>query len=141
MINNNLRVNFVNPAPSIYTWIHLQLANGIQEVIGSIPIGSTRGIRSAALRAAFFVSGVARPDLTFGYARPRAAVTPRNERVAVSRPPTTLPFRQRPRTAPSRGVRSRSAPPGFVLDPRARKKPATAQPKAKPGIPLTSAQG
>jgi len=42
LINHNLRVNFVNPAPSRYTWIHLQRANGIQEVDGSIPFGSTR---------------------------------------------------------------------------------------------------
>ena len=40
-MNHDLRVNFVNPALSRYTWIHPQRANGIQEVVGSIPIGST----------------------------------------------------------------------------------------------------
>jgi hypothetical protein len=53
----------------------------------SIPIGSTSKT-TAALRAAFFVSGVARPDLTFGYARPRAAVPRQDERVALRQPPT-----------------------------------------------------
>ena len=42
LITHNLRVKSFNCAPSRCTWINHQRANGIQEVVGSIPIGSTR---------------------------------------------------------------------------------------------------
>ncbi len=48
--------------------------NGIQEVVGSIPIGSTSNLQLAALRAAFLASAVASRNLTSGCSRaPRAA--------------------------------------------------------------------
>jgi hypothetical protein len=64
--------------------------NGIQEVVGSIPIGSTKDIRFAAPWAAFFLFGGADRDRTFGsprlvpHAPTRRGVPPR--RASGSRP-------------------------------------------------------
>ena len=38
----DLRVHCLDPNRTTRTWINRQTANGIQEVVGSIPIGSTR---------------------------------------------------------------------------------------------------
>ena len=120
LIIRNLRIHFVNPAHSIHTWIHLQHANGIQEVVGSIPIGSTRSFNPPP------------PGRLLSYLVPPPWISPSVARGQRPRPPTEMIGCHCANHPPSstpfglchnrslRRDRSRSAPPRLVLGRRTR---------------------
>jgi hypothetical protein len=95
-------VNGIHRVRTAWIVVNHRVANGIQEVVGSIPIGSTSEF-TATLRAAFLLVGPVL-DLTFGYSRPKSTVTPG---FVLVQWPRTKPATAHPKAKPDPALENR----------------------------------